>query len=490
MSFLGELYQTGFLNIRRLACMAMAKRKHGNNLCFLLHYAAAYYGDKPALSDGTTTVSFKELYRSVLNCSSSIKEQTQAGSDATIILVTGNTLRHIIASYAIQNLGMRLVLVNAKAHPAEIQQIRDKQQGACFIIAHMPSVAGTILLERLFDNKARAKEMIFRKHAPVIYTTSGTTGTAKMIEKRKGAFYWLRSFTDLITYTGIHRRSAVFIAVPVSHGFGSTALLFALVLGKKAVIGGTLGWAQQAAIMQKENTDLLAGVPAALYYLANIMEGPNPVKLVISGGAPLTPAVLQKVSSRFGTNIFSMYGSTEASTSFIANYDALEKNIYTLGRPLKNVQYKLQPIDKGGKELLIKSGLANTTSPVGWLSTGDMVCTDETGVLYWCGRKDDMIIKGGVNIYPAEIEESLLKVDGVEEAFVCGADNSIKGQAIIAYVQVKNGAQIPEAALKEHLRQTLSGIKIPDTITFVKAFNYTSTGKKIRPASLTGLDAK
>ncbi len=487
MSFISELYQTGFLNIRHAICMAAAKKKHGNNLCFLLHFAGAYYGHRPALSDGSTTISFKELYTKTLECAAcivpilrDIRQQTNAPGNGTIILLSENTLQHIIVQYAIQNLGMRLLLINSKAHPAEIQKIQEKQAGHCFIIASKMIIPGTILLDSLFIHKTAAR-FISKNYAPVIFTTSGTTGAAKMIEKRKGIFYWLRAFTDLVTYTGIHRQSAVYIAAPVAHGFGHTAMLFALVLGKKAVVGGGKTWEQQAMIIQQEKTDLLAGVPASVYHLAENTRGTSPVKLVITGGAALTETVFEKIAECFGKNIFSMYGSTEASTSFVADYAALKKNIHALGRPLKNVQYKLLPSGDGGTELAVRSALVNKAGNNGWFSTGDMVSEDENGSLVWCGRKDDMIIKGGANIYPAEIEDRLLTIPAIEEVLVSGTMHSINGQTIIAWIQFKPGSFLTEETIKAQLRQSLAGIKIPDSITVVERFEYTDTGKKIKP---------
>lgn len=482
MSFISELYQTGFLNIRRAACMAAAKKRHGDNLCFLLHYAAAYYDHKPALSNGDETISFAALYTKTLECSAALQQQTGHPAGGTVILLTENTLRHIIALYAVQNLGMRLIPVNAKAHPAEIEKIKQQQAGPCFVIAATAIVPGTILLDSLFQHTT-AGRFISKRNAPVIFTTSGTTGAPKMIEKRTGIFYWLRAFTDLVTYTGIHRQNAVYIAAPVAHGFGHTALLFALVLGKKAVVGGDQTRDRQAMIIQQEKTGLLAGVPASLYRLAEHTRGMSPVKLVITGGAPLTETVFQKIISCYGTNIFSMYGSTEASTSFVADYAALKKNIHALGRPLKNVQYRLQPSAGGVTELAVKSALANKSGDAGWFFTGDIVTEDEKGNPVWCCRKDDMIIKAGVNIYPAEIEDHLLAIAGIEEVLVTGISDPVNGQNIMAFIRVKPGTLLNEETIKTELRQSLSGIKIPDTIIEVEEFQYTDTGKKIKPGA-------
>ena len=185
---------------------------------------------------------------------------------------------------------------------------------------------------------------------------------------------------------------SVFIAVPVSHGFGYTALMFSLVLGKKAVVAANKDWNQKADIILQEKAELIAGVPTSLFYLAEKLKGKNlQVGLIISGGAPLNQLTLNCIAQSFGKNIFSMYGSTEASTSFVANYAQLQTNICALGKPLKTVKYKLDSINGGGNELLIQSGLTNIQSDSGWIHTGDLVMKDETGLLIWCGRKTKIL---------------------------------------------------------------------------------------------------
>jgi acyl-CoA synthetase (AMP-forming)/AMP-acid ligase II len=255
-----------------------------------------------------------------------------------------------------------------------------------------------------------------------------------------------------------------------------------LVLGKKAVITYNKNWEQQATIIVKENIDLVTGVPASLFHLSeNIKKRKHTVKLIISGGAALSKQVLQSISDNFSKNVFSMYGSTEASTSFIANFSDLQKNSSALGKPLKNVTYRLNQLSDGGNELLINSGLANIKSKDGWIHTGDLVMTNENGLLIWCGRKDDMIIKNGVNIYPVEIEKHILAMPEIEDCLVTRDKHPVKGNIIIAYIKLHSTALISDSEIKEKLLLSLPAIKVPDKIEFLNAFIFTSTGKKIKP---------
>ena len=493
MKFLTELYQLGFLNPVRLLKLYKAKKLHGKNTCFLLQYGAAFFKHKIAITDGQQSLSFAELYEQVTALSSIIHQQTENKEDVTAVLVCNNSVQHILLLFAIQNTGLKLVLINDKNHQNDILSIINAQKNSCLVFASkskMLSVENSICIEDLFNYKEE-KQIAFKpsqKAAAVIFTTSGTTGASKLIEKKEGAFYWFRSFTDLVTYTGIYKQKSVFIAVPVSHGFGYTALMFSLVLGKKAIVADNKDWNQKADIIIKEKAELIAGVPASLFYLAEKLKGKNhQVGLIISGGAPLNQLTFDSITQSLSKNIFSMYGSTEASTSFVANYAQLKTNICALGKPLKTVNYKLDSINAGGNELLIQSGLTNIQSDSGWIHTGDLVMKDETGLLIWCGRKDDMIIKNGVNIYPVEIEKHLLSMAEIEEALVTKEKHPVKGEIIIAFVKLFSGVSVSVEEINSRLRQVMAAIKIPDKIEIVSEFQYTPTGKKIKPDLKGGL---
>lgn len=322
-----------------------------------------------------------------------------------------------------------------------------------------------------------------QRQAPLIFPSSGSTGRPKLIPKKPGAFYWLKAFADMVIYTGIHKRSAVFISTPLTHGFGYTSLVFALIMGKKAVISKENNLTSLASLICQEKTDLLTGVPSSLYQLSKTLAGKDhPVRLIISGGAPLNEIILAELSSTLSNNLFSFYGSTEVSTSFIASYNELRQQVHALGRPLTGIQYKLEKTNGGAEELWIKSPLSNV-SPGEWFATGDLVAQTGNGLLIWRGRKDNMILKNGLNIYPVEIENELLQLPGIADVLVTGETDTIKGQQLIAWVLPESGAVFNEAAIRDQLRMRLAGIKVPDKIIEVQGFSETYTGKKTSPPS-------
>lgn len=487
MRFIYQLIKLRFLTPRTLFLLYRAKKTHGNNLCFLLKLAADRFANYTAITDGFHSFTYKELYEAVLHLSYVIHNKIKKEETAVAIVACNNTINHIIALFAIKNLGMKIILVNHKAHSNDIQKIISCQTKPCCLFSSEPAHFSFECSIKINDIIAEANSglkgrFLSKKYSSVIFPTSGTTGNAKLIEKRTGAFYWLHTFADLVIKTGIYKKESIYISIPVSHGFGYTALMFTLVLGKKAFVTDLKDKHQIVGLLIKEQINLVAGVPTSLYQVAESLQGVrHNISLIISGGAPLNEAVLKSITSNLSSNIFSMYGSTEASTSFIAGYNLLKKNACALGNPLKGVKYRLNPLPSGGKELLIQSHLANISTG-SWIHTGDLAEEDNFGNLTWCGRKDNMILKGGTNIYPEEIENELLRNPAIEDAFVKGQKENIKGEIIIAYVKMRPAFDFDEEEIKDKLKQFLSGIKIPDKIYKTENFEYTNTGKKVKPA--------
>jgi fatty-acyl-CoA synthase len=482
MRLLLQLIRLGFLSPRTVFSFLKAKKIHGHNLCLLLKVAALRFRHKVALTDGLVSLSFDEQYKEVTRLSSLLLKKITTPGQSVALFACSNSINHILILHALQNAGIQTILLNSKALPGELNKLAAKQNRQVYIFSADPA---HLIFPHSFDTTALIKEVLggedsashSKKHSSVTFTTSGTTGKPKLIEKKKGIFYSLRPFTALILKTGIHKRNAVFIAVPISHGFGYTSLLFALVLGKKTFVTTSKNYEEINTFLLKEKIDLISGVPASLYHIAeNIKHKNHHLKLVISGGAALNEKIFASICNNISKNIFSLYGSTEASTSFIADYPLLVQNIQSIGKPLSGIQYKIEPLENGSNELVIKSPLANITST--WLHTGDLVMEDKKSNLIWCGRNDDMIIKNGVNIYPVEIENELLHFTEIEDVYVSRKKDMVKGETIVAYIKMKPGFEFNEQAIISKLRVVLPGIKIPDLVMETSGFEYTNTGKK------------
>ena len=485
MRLLFRLIKLKLLSPASIYLFYRAKKVHGHNICSLLHYASNKYGNDIALTDGTTKISFSEMYRQVLVLSIIINKKLGA-LPSTAILVCSNNIRDVLVHYAIQNLGIKIILVYHKTHISEIKKIRDRLPDGTHIFSScsdLAAFANSISIEDLFNDISvhQTEKIISKKYTALNFLTSGTTGEPKIIEKRKGVFYYMSAFAELVFRTGVYKRKAVFISTPFSHSFGYSVLIFSLILGKKTVMTNRKEPDQITRLLITEKVDMLTGVPTSLYQLSESCKDLNHcINLVISSGAPMNNMILQHIADRFGKNIFSLYGSTESSTSFVAGYNQLTKNCCALGKPLKGIKYRLGDEVGEGKELLINTPTANIFFS-SWTPTGDIVKTDTQDHLVWCGRKNNMILKNGENIHPPEIENALLEIPFIEDAFVSGEKHPSKGEIIIAYIKLKHRRIVNETELRSHLSSLLSPIKIPDKFVESIGFEYTGTGKKIKP---------
>ena len=477
-----QLARLGFLSPASLWHLFRARKKHGDNIAWMLQWAAACYADKSALSDGKEAYGFSRLWKEVQQLAAYLQQNQIVPKGNYAMLACYNNSPHTLWLYAMQTAGIPLILIHPKTPAKDIRHIRSNYPGAVLFTDEPEQ----LLLDNshsLALNWERAKETtsnpyISRMQAPLIFPSSGSTGRPKLIPKKPGAFYWLSAFADLVSYTGIHKSNAVFISTPLTHGFGYTSLVFSLILGKKAVITWDNNISAVASLIVTEKTDLLTGVPSSLFQITKELAGKDrPIRLLISGGAPLNETILKEITGSLSRNLFSFYGSTEVSTSFIACYEELTKDLHSLGRPLKGIQYRLENLSGGATELWIKSPLSNI-SPGEWFATGDLVAQEENGSLSWRGRKDNMIIKNGLNIYPVEIETEILHLPGISDVLVMGVKDSAKGEKLIAMVLMKAGFDFNEDHIREQLKSRLAGIKLPDKIIQVDGFRETNTGKK------------
>lgn len=221
-----------------------------------------------------------------------------------------------------------------------------------------------------------------------------------------------------------------------------------------------------------------------------------PVRLHISGGAPLPEDTLKRFKEKYSHPIVEGYGLSEASPVVSVNMMDWQKPL-SVGKPLKDVQVKIVdenevelPIGQVG-ELIVKGpnvmkgywnmpGLTDITLRNGWLFTGDLAKLDEDGFIYIVDRKKDLIIVKGINVYPREIEELLHKHEAIEIAAVIGLPDVKNGEIPVAYVKPKSGNTLTEKDIKAYLRGSLAHFKIPKQINICDDLPMTATGKVLK----------
>jgi len=220
------------------------------------------------------------------------------------------------------------------------------------------------------------------------------------------------------------------------------------------------------------------------------------LRFPISGGEPLPVAVAEAFRERFGVDVFEGYGQTEASPVVSLNVPGARK-LGSVGRPLPGVEVSVwsdenQPVPPGTVGELVVRGenvmqgyhrLPEETAATvagGWLHTGDLGAMDDDGFLTITGRKKELIISAGENIFPREIEEALIQHPSVREVAVVGVPDEVRGEVPKAFVIPAEGARVDERELRGFCRERIAGYKVPKTFEIVDDLPRTPSGKVLK----------
>jgi fatty-acyl-CoA synthase len=218
------------------------------------------------------------------------------------------------------------------------------------------------------------------------------------------------------------------------------------------------------------------------------------VKAVPASGSALPESLSERWMDLFGDNLFNLYGSTEVAWATIATPQDLRAAPGTAGKPPRGTIVKLfdddgKPVKQGetgrifvGNEMQFEgyTGGGNKDVIEGLMSSGDVGHFDEGGRLFVDGRDDDMIVSGGENVFPQEVEDLLSGHEKIGEAAVFGVDDEDFGQRLKAVVVVKDGADLSEDEVKKYVKSNLAGYKVPRDVEFVDELPRTSTGKVLK----------
>src|SRR5262249_43219660 len=257
------------------------------------------------------------------------------------------------------------------------------------------------------------------KAGNIVVMTGGTTGRPKPASHKSSALAFLPPFVALLTRLHLDRCRSVYIATPIYHGFGLVALVLGIVLGAEMYFTERFDAARACSLVARNRVEAVTLVPLMLQRMLKSDPGSlAPLRRIISGGAWLNPALARETLGRLGPVLFNLYGTSEAGFCIMAEPDVLARKPESVGKPVWGVQTSI--LDKSGREvdggaigrLRIKSSW--TASRNGWTETGDLAYRDPEGDVFLSGRADDMIVSGGENVYPVELENALVRHPDVE----------------------------------------------------------------------------
>ena len=380
-------------------------------------------------------------------------------------------------------------LIVARADPTDISAPEGALSMTALIAAAEPTVELPVTMP---DDTA------------VILYTSGTTGRPKGAELTHFNLFYNAEYTGtkLLPLGG---ETVALATLPLFHSFGQTVIQNAVLGSGGTVVLLPRFTPQDAmALMQAHRVTLFAGVPTMYFALLHHPEADaydlSSLQLCLSGGSAMPVQVMGAFDKKYGVNILEGYGLSE--TSPVASFNVLDspKKAGSIGLPIKGVEFRLvnaddQPILEAGVpgEICIQGHnvmrgyyqrpeATATAFQGGWFHTGDIAQRDEDGYYFIVDRKKDMIIRGGFNVYPREVEEVLYAHPDIAEAAVIGVPDERLGEEVKAVVAFKPGQAATPEALIAYCKDHLAAYKYPRRVEIVEALPKGPTGKILKRA--------
>ncbi len=463
--------------------------------------------EKTAIVCADASLTFTDLDRRASVLASRLLT-TGAHPGDRVALLSANSAGFAEAAFGVSRAGLVLVPLNVRLTPAELAfQLGDC--GASLVIVEDGREGSVRSLEtaRILS----MSDLLAPGHAPadpapavpldrlhsIIYT-SGTTGRPKGAMLSFGNLAW-NAFGSVLNL-GLREDDRWLACMPLFHVGGLSVLIRGVIYGNTVVIHEAFGPERVNRALSEDRISIVSLVPTMLRRLLDLTPDEKrwpSLRCVLLGGGPIPPELVDECLRR-GIPIAPTYGLTEAASQVatLAPGDAALKR-GSAGKPLFPVDLRIESDDGrlceagepgeiavGGPT--ITSGYYNrpdqTTRALrgGRLHTGDFGYLDEDGYLYVLDRRDDLIVSGGENVYPAEVEAVLASHPAVLEAGVYAVPDREWGQAVVAAVSLAAGAVATEEDLRAYCRERLAGFKVPHRISFVAELPRNASGKLLR----------
>jgi O-succinylbenzoic acid--CoA ligase len=307
--------------------------------------------------------------------------------------------------------------------------------------------------------------------------TSGSTGAPRPIPLSYGNFLWNAVGSGF--NIGVQPEDRWLCCVPLSHIAGLGIVMRSVIYGTAAVLHDGFDVDRVAAALEEDRITVTSLVTTMLTRLLDAGVDLSGPRAILVGGGPVPEEPLEEAIAK-GATVVQTYGLTEtcSQVTTLAPADA-QRKLGSAGRPLLTTHLRIREGEILVQGPTVAPGSADAD---GWLHTGDLGHIDEEGFLYVSDRIDDMIVSGGENIVPSEVEEVLMRHPHVAEAAVIGREDPEWQQAVTAVVVLANGAEVSPDELRRHCAESLAGFKVPKRVELASALPRTPSGKLMRRA--------
>lgn len=494
--------------------MARAYRMTGSSAATLVAVAAIHIPDAPAVIDEHGTMTYAELDDAGARLAAGISGRYGIGPDATVAVMCRNHRGFLVATLAASRLGADLVYLNTEFSAPQLGTVFERIRPDLVVADEefLPRLDGHDLpvLDAWSQDPAPGRPTVFGmlcEHRPqrpagpvrsgnITIMTSGTTGAPKGAPRRLDPAAVLGPTATILRRSGLRVGDPVLVGPPLYHGFGLVTWALGVLMRSPVVLRRGFDPEQALADISRHRVAFMSAVPVMLLRILGLpgqtrkRYGTGSLHTILCGGAPLRPELAERVLEEFGDVLFNGYGSTEIGVAAIATPRDLRAASGTVGLPTIGVPVRVlgpsgEPVPAGERGTIFVGGPmvfdgytggGGRQVVDGLMNTGDRGHLDAEGRLYVDGRDDDMIISGGENVYPQEVEDTLSRHPAIADAAVIGIDDEEYGQRLVAYLVAAGDA--PDVAdLRRYVKDNLARFTVPREFVFLDELPRNPTGK-------------
>jgi acyl-CoA synthetase (AMP-forming)/AMP-acid ligase II len=498
----------------KLALVSRALLEWGTGLAGGFTAMAILHPRRPAVVDELGTLTYGELHARSTRLAASLRGRGVTPGDSVAIMCR-NHRGFLDSSIAAAKLGADVVYLNTAfsgpqlkdvlaregprlvVHDEEFAGLLDEAGAQERVIAWAEGPGTGDTVESLIEAGSPVDPEPPRRPGRLIVLTSGTTGSPKGAPLSDAG---IEAATALLSRLPLRAGWRSHVAAPLFHAWGWSHLALAMLLGSTLVLRRRFDPEDCLRTVVEESCDSLVVVPVMLQRILRLpcetldRYDLTRLEVVAASGSALPGDLAVTWMDRFGDNLYNVYGSTEVAYATIARPADLRDAPGTSGKPPFATVVKVLdpdghevPPGRAGRIFVANSMLfdgytgGGTKDLVdGLMATGDVGRFDAGGRLIVEGRDDDMIVSGGENVFPAEVEDCLSRHEAVAEAAAVGVDDEDFGQRLRAFVVRREGAEVTEEALQEHVRQNLARFKVPREVVFLDELPRNATGKVLK----------
>jgi acyl-CoA synthetase (AMP-forming)/AMP-acid ligase II len=502
----------------RIAKAALALHRFGPTPAAGYSVSAIRYPDATAIVDDLGTLTFAAVHRRTNALGNALRARG-VGEGSSVAIMCRNHRGFIDTTVALSKLGAHALYLNTAFGGPQIAEVAEREQPTAIVY--------DAEFESLVHDAGRGRERFIAWHdadepaedprledlirdgdpsdvqppsqkGRVVILTSGTTGSPKGAQRRQPES--LDPAAALFDMIPLRAREHTMLAAPMFHSWGFAHFTLGMALSSTLVMRRKFDPEDTLSAMAQHECTALIVVPVMLQRMLELPAEAierydlGALRVIAASGSTLPGELALRVMDRFGDVLYNLYGSTEVAWATIAAPSDLREAPGTAGRPPRGTVVKLLDengleVPKGetgrifvGNEMAMDGYTGGGGKQVvdGLMSSGDVGRFDDQGRLFVAGRDDEMIVSGGENVFPREVEDLLAAHHAVSDVAVVGVADEQFGQRLRAFVVLESGRDCSEDELKDHIRSNLARYKVPREIFFLDELPRNATGKILK----------